>query len=122
MIDTPGDPLFTATRFDYAKNGRTVTYVLGEEWEENRLGNLYRTVTYAREFRYDSALARYLSRELDPFQAGNGRIVQLSSTWSYYEGDTIYGVACSAMWFVPCFVWSLRAFDRYLIAREGAAR
>ena len=86
-----GDPLFTATRFDYAKNGRTVTYVLGEEWNENIFGDLVSTETYAREFRYDSARARYLSRELDPFQAGNRHIYQLSSTWSYYEGDTIYG-------------------------------
>jgi fluoroquinolone transport system permease protein len=36
--------------------------------------------------------------------------------------EIIYGVACSAMWFVPCFFWSLRAFDRFLVAREGAAR
>jgi fluoroquinolone transport system permease protein len=34
----------------------------------------------------------------------------------------IYGVACSAVWFVPCFIWALRAFDRFVIAREGAGR
>lgn len=36
--------------------------------------------------------------------------------------ELVYGVACSAAWSVPCFVWSLRAFDRFVIAREGAVR
>ena len=36
--------------------------------------------------------------------------------------ELIYGVALSAVWVVPCFVWSLRAFDRFVIAREGAVR
>jgi fluoroquinolone transport system permease protein len=36
--------------------------------------------------------------------------------------ELIYGVVCSAVWFVPCFAWGLRAFDRFVIAKRGATR
>ncbi len=58
---TPG------TRLVYASNGSAVAYVTGETWEWNGLGDPTNyNITYAREFRYDGAWARYLVRELDP--------------------------------------------------------
>ena len=86
------DPLqkYTATRFGYAKNGATVTYVLGERWcwdgdSACEQGGSY-TVTYAREFRYDSARARYMNRKLNP-----STLATVSTTWSDYDGDEVYG-------------------------------
>ncbi|MCH8253392.1 MAG: RHS repeat-associated core domain-containing protein [Planctomycetes bacterium] len=50
-------------------------------------------MTYAREFRYDAARARYLNRELDPdlISADPPDYITDSATWSDYDGDTIYG-------------------------------
>jgi len=49
---------YTATRFAYAKNGETVTFVLGEQWCWDGVstcptGPTNYAVTYAREFRYE---------------------------------------------------------------------
>jgi RHS repeat-associated protein len=72
-----------------------MTHVLGET-----LGSAgdpqalcpYQTVTFAREFRYDTGRARYLNRELDPVTlGGTGLYITLSETWSDYDGDEIYG-------------------------------
>jgi hypothetical protein len=66
-----GTTKYTATRFEYAKNGQTVTYVLGEEWCWDRNPEhcpdpgTYK-VLWAREFRYDGARARYMNAPLDP--------------------------------------------------------
>ena len=85
------DPLkkYTATRFEYAKNGQTVTYVLGEEWcSDGNPANCptnYK-VLWAREFRYDGARARYMNRQLNP-----STLATVSTTWSDYDGDEIYG-------------------------------
>ena len=47
---------YKATRLEYAKNGQTVTYAIGEEWCWNGGGYLLGyDLTYAREFRYDGA-------------------------------------------------------------------
>jgi len=78
-----------ATRFVYALNSSLVAYVLGEEWfDVSCQQDQSYTVTYAREFRYDSPRGRYLNRELDPAQLPT--LVSLSDTWSDYDGDTIY--------------------------------
>ncbi len=49
-----GSNVYTATRMEYAKNGRTVTYVLGETWEWNGQSSCPSSasyaVSYAREF------------------------------------------------------------------------
>ena len=59
----PGEPQSSLTRLEYAINGQAVTYVVGETWTT---GSEDYDITYAREFRYDSARQRYLNRVLDP--------------------------------------------------------
>jgi RHS repeat-associated protein len=88
---------YSATRFEYAKNGETVMYVLGETWEadgadpDNCPENY--DITFAREFRYDSGRARYLNRELDPvgLMQNPPQFVPLTETWTDYDGDESYG-------------------------------
>ncbi len=88
-----GSNVYTATRMEYAKNGRTVTYVLGESWEWS--GNpsgcpIEYAVSYAREFRYDGARQRYLNRPLDP--ATLAPITDFgAAVWTDYDGDAPYG-------------------------------
>jgi RHS repeat-associated protein len=48
-------------------------------------------VTYAREFRYDGARARYLNRTLDPVAFKIGSIAELDAVWTDYDGDEVYG-------------------------------
>ena len=112
-LEEPGDnPRYSATRFGYASNGQAVTFVVGETWNWERCmcgqpccedtcedGPCPQQpcptdydITYAREFRYDGARARYLNRELDPVALRTtGALVPLTSTWSDYNGDWIYG-------------------------------
>ncbi|MGB2984853.1 MAG: RHS repeat-associated core domain-containing protein [Phycisphaerae bacterium] len=80
----PGEPQSSLTRLEYAINGQTVTYVLGETWGN---GQDY-DVTYARQFRYDGARQRYLNRQLDPETL---EPVPGGDVWSDYDGDEIYG-------------------------------
>ncbi|MGB2985751.1 MAG: RHS repeat-associated core domain-containing protein, partial [Phycisphaerae bacterium] len=80
----PGEPQSSLTRFTYATNGQTVTYVVGETWGN---GQDYNT-SYARGFRYDGARQRYLNRELDPETL---EPVPGGDVWSDYDGDEIYG-------------------------------
>ena len=88
----PGEPRFSATRMAYARNGRAVTFVMGETWNDNARPPADYTITYAREFRYDSPRQRYLNRELDPVALQNtGALVSLSSTWSDYDGNYGHG-------------------------------
>ena len=82
----------TSTGLAYAKNGTTVTYVFGEEWDEGQ--PIGYNITYAREFRYDTGRARYLNRELDPDDFENGTMTEVSSAttiWTDYDGDQPYG-------------------------------
>jgi RHS repeat-associated protein len=90
---------YSATRLGYAKNGETVTYVLGETWEadgadpDNCPENY--DITFAREFRYDSGRARYLNRELDVSTTTglmhNPPIFSaLTETWTDYDDDGVY--------------------------------
>jgi len=84
--DPGSEPLYEGTRLEYARNGRAVTYVLGESW-----GNEHSyDIAYAREFRYDGARQRYMNRELDPGHMW-GTPQALSTVWSDYDGDEIYG-------------------------------
>jgi len=92
----PTQTKYNATRFEYAKNGETVTYVIGEQWCWNgvsgceALGSYQ--VTWAREFRYDGARARYMNRALDPIALQQtGALVDIGTTWSDYDGDATYG-------------------------------
>ncbi len=57
----------------YAQNGRAVTYGLGETWDYIGSSITNHTVTYAREFRYDSARQRYLNRTLSNQPLGLGK-------------------------------------------------
>ena len=94
-IENPasGQKKYSATRFEYALNGRTVTFALGEEWDWGGLGcPTDYDITFAREFRYDGARQRYLNRQLDTVELlATGDLVSLSDTWSDYDGDNIYG-------------------------------
>ena len=81
-----GLPSDSRTQFHYARNGETVTFVYGETW-----GNGTINQRYAREFRYDSARARYLDRKLDALRLFYGNYVVLSDRWSDYDGDQVYG-------------------------------
>jgi RHS repeat-associated protein len=85
------DPLkqYTATRFEYAKNGEAVTYAMGEQWCSD--GNPANCPTsynalWAREFRYDGARSRYMNRQLNP-----STLATVSTVWSDYDGNGIYG-------------------------------
>ncbi len=87
----PGAPHYTAVRMEYDKAVR-VAFMLGEEWDD--LGNTCPdnySITWAREFRYDEARARYLNRELNPEELESGNVVALSETWTDYDGDESYG-------------------------------
>jgi len=90
-----GETLYTAIRLGYAANGRTVTFVHDESWcwDQVQACPTNYAITWAREFRYDGARARYMNRQLDP--AGlllNPPVyTPLSTTWSDYDGDEIYG-------------------------------
>ncbi len=69
--------------------------MFGESWEadgpdEGDCVDGY-TITWAREFRYDAARARYLNRELDPEALEEGDLVALSEVWTDYDGDSSYG-------------------------------
>ncbi len=67
VTNVAGSQLYSATRLGYAQNGTAVTFAVGETW--NWTGGAPDPtgydVTYAREFRYDGARARYLVRKLD---------------------------------------------------------
>jgi RHS repeat-associated protein len=92
-------PTYTATRLEYAKNAQAVSYVLGETWLwDGQAGHCPTncTVTYAREFRYDSGRGRYLNRPMDvtvatglmhnpPIYASAGDV------WTDYDEDETYG-------------------------------
>ena len=84
----------TAVRFGYARNARTATYVISETWTYGATcPNDNYAIIFAKEFRYDSARARYLNRSLDPaalMTGTSGNYVALSSTWSDYDGDDIH--------------------------------
>jgi len=68
-----------------------VSHIVGEMWlpdggAPDECPESY-AVTFARQFRYDAARARYLNRELDTSDFS----VVVSDTWSDYDGDEIYG-------------------------------
>jgi len=88
-----GETRYTAIRLGYAKNGSAVTFVHDESWCWDQGCPTDYAITWAREFRYDAARARYMNRKLDP--AGlllNPPVyTALSTTWSDYDGDEPYG-------------------------------
>jgi len=83
---------YTAVRLGYARNGQAVTFAHDESWcwDENNptpcpVEGSYQ-ITWAREFRYDGARARYMNRQLS-----TDLVADLGTTWSDYDGDEIYG-------------------------------
>ncbi len=86
----PEEKRYQSTYLKYAKNGQAVTYIVGEEWNylESWLADY--AVTFAREFWYDGARQRILNREYDPVEMTDGRMVEISETWSDYVGDSVY--------------------------------
>ncbi|MCC7292498.1 MAG: RHS repeat-associated core domain-containing protein, partial [Phycisphaerales bacterium] len=92
ITENESDPgLYTATHFVYDLAQR-VWLMLGETWQadgadEGDCPDNY-DVVWAREFRYDSARARYLNRELDPEELESGELVTLTETWTDYDGDS----------------------------------
>jgi RHS repeat-associated protein len=96
MTNPTGTTYYVGTRLVYASNGSAVSYVTDESWEwdgENDPTNY--NITYAREFRYDGARARYLVREMNPagllLSTPEFNPVAGGDTWSDYDGDIIYG-------------------------------
>ncbi|MCG3132707.1 MAG: hypothetical protein FLDDKLPJ_03573 [Phycisphaerae bacterium] len=95
VTEEAADPgVYAATRFVYDKAQR-VWLMFGEAWEadgpdKDECPDNYE-VTWAREFRYDAARARYLNRELDPAELEGGYLVALSEVWTDYDGDSAYG-------------------------------
>ncbi|MCC7292500.1 MAG: RHS repeat-associated core domain-containing protein [Phycisphaerales bacterium] len=120
-----GTPHYTCVRMEYDKAQR-VSFMLGEEWDEDgpdgdSCPDNY-TITWAREFRYDAARARYLNRELDP--GANGLMhtpypeyVALSESWTDYDGDESYNdfeIAAGS----PPTIDNLRSFEPGLSAKD----
>ena len=88
--------VYNSTRLIYASNGSAVAYVTGESWEWDGVSDpTDYDITYAREFRYDGARARYLVRALDPvallLTPPQLNPVENGDTWSDYDGDIVYG-------------------------------
>ncbi len=81
---------YTAIRLGYAINGRTVTYAHDEEWCWDGVAacptNYSRT--WAREFRYDGARARYMNRPLNPTTLAPSLTKPV--VWTDYDGDEPY--------------------------------
>jgi RHS repeat-associated protein len=80
-----GEKPYSSTALVYAKNNRTVTFAIGEEWTDE---TDYEAV-WGREYRYDQARARYLRSVLDPVALSNGEYTG-EAIWSQYDGDEIY--------------------------------
>ena len=79
--------LYSAVRFGYAQNARTVVFAHGETWTGSNTCPSDYQITWAREFRYDGARARYMNRKLNPdLSTATGGTV-----WSDYDGDEAYG-------------------------------
>ena len=85
---------YESTFFAYAKNGRTVTHVVGEQWNDDGLTACFPLQTHGYintfgwEYRYDGARARYAARAL---QAGRLHMyLDPKKGWSDYNGDEIY--------------------------------
>ena len=82
----PGQPRFSATFLKYAVNGQTVSYAVGETWNNDGSGIEEYTRTYARAFRYDGARQRYMNAQLNV-----DTLEPTTTAWSDYDGDDIYG-------------------------------
>jgi RHS repeat-associated protein len=79
--------------FEYARNGRTVTHVVGEQWQWDGAASCVPAIDYGRtfasEFRYDGARQRYLTRRLIPDTLQPYGTT--GDTWTDYDGDEAYG-------------------------------
>jgi RHS repeat-associated protein len=91
MEDGFTTPKYRAHHFEYARNGRTVTYAWGEVYDlVDSTIKINWEITYGREFRYDGARERHLVRKLDPDALKNNQIVSLQDVWTDYDGDEPY--------------------------------
>jgi RHS repeat-associated protein len=85
-----GTEEYTAHRIDYGINGEVVLYVMDESWEWDGEAENCPTdyaVSYAREFRYDNAMQRYMNIEFDP----TDDFEPIETVWTDYDGDRVYG-------------------------------
>jgi len=86
--------MYESVYFRYALNGRTVSNIVGEQWEWDGVSSCETPDTYeltfAYEFRYDGARQRYLTRALNPATLqpyeGFGEY-----GFTDYDGDQAYG-------------------------------
>ncbi len=88
-----------AIRFGYANNGQAVTFVHDERWcVDDACGGTHAcgrfgdctsnySISFAKEFRYDGAQARYLVRNLNP---SDFSLPPISEVWTDYAGVTPY--------------------------------
>ncbi|GIK16750.1 MAG: hypothetical protein BroJett003_17140 [Planctomycetota bacterium] len=102
ITEEAADPgVYSATRFVYDKAQR-VWLMFGETWEEDGKDKDEcpdnDDITWAREFRYDAARARYLNRELDIAELLNGDLVPIADgdTWTDYGGAAFQAAGDSA--------------------------
>ncbi len=92
MTSAKDSDLCESTWFRYAVNDQTATMIIGETWNWDGVGDpTAYDITYGREFRYDQARARYLTRVLDPAALEAGNLTTVSKVWSDYDGDVVYG-------------------------------
>jgi len=87
-VPDPEEPKYSGTRLKYARNGAAVTFALGISWDP--YAPEY-DIDWAREFRYDSPRQRYMNVQLDPKDLEGGVIDPISTVWSDYDGNEIYG-------------------------------
>jgi RHS repeat-associated protein len=85
LAPSGGEKPYSTTVLSYAKNNRTVTFAIGEEWTDETDYE----VVWGREYRYDEPRARYLRSVLDPAALNNGEYSG-EEIWSQYDGDEIY--------------------------------
>ncbi len=81
---------YTAIRLGYAVNGRTVTYAHDESWcwDGVQACPTNYAKTWALEFRYDGARARYMNRPLNPTTLAPH--LTKPTVWTDYDGAETY--------------------------------
>ena len=84
----PEEPKYSVTRLEYARNGVAVTFVLRILWVIYAPeSDLHR----AQEFLYSGPRQRYMDVQPDPNNLEGGVIDPISTVWSDYDGNEIYG-------------------------------
>jgi len=89
----PTGTQYSAVRFGYAHNGQAMVFAHNESWTWDGVSacpvvGSYQ-ITWAREFRYDGARARYMNQPLNP--STFTPFVPDTTVWTDYDGDQTYG-------------------------------